>query len=62
MQSEDVQENLGSALTRVLRIKSSKFVYIFLDSEDDNDMVEFLKTAPVEIRLTVGSSWENQFF
>ena len=62
MKPNGEKETLGSAVTRVLSIKSSKFVYMFVKSAEENDMIEFLKTAPVEIRLTVGTAWDNQFF
>ena len=55
-------EKGGVAMAKVLRIKQSKFAHIFVSNDDSFDMIEFLKTARVEIRLTVGFSWENHFF
>ena len=62
MKTSDGREHRGSAFTRVLRVKHTKFIYMFVSSEEENDMIEFLKTVPVELRLTVGPSWENHFY
>ena len=35
----------GPGITKVLRVKQSKFVYVFVNGEDHNDMIEFLRTA-----------------
>ena len=51
-----------TGVTKVLRIKQSKFIYAFVGIDEHTDMIEFLKTVPVEMRLTVGHSWENHFF
>ena len=54
-----LERKQGPAIAKVLRIKQSKFVYLFVDRDEHNDMMEYLRSTQVEFRLTVGPSWEN---
>lgn len=49
-------------VVKILRVKQSKFAYLFASNQQYGDMIEFLRTVPLELRLTVGHSWDNFFF